>query len=162
MRRAAGSRHSVLRRMGSNFSTLSAPNTPASASIWTGAIGPSSIWTARCNRECSASSLFPTMVLYLPKLCDHLPSCDRYNLNEMSFRMLIVAQNSTRIALNRPSATFRLPELEYLLMIFIALANQLVRYKLTEANVSPYVQSAAGATSFVPPTLSSSLCANIT
>jgi hypothetical protein len=39
-----------------------------------------------------------------------------------------------------------------LLLNLTALANQLARYKLAEADVSAYLQSAAVATAFVPPT----------
>jgi len=45
----------------------------------------------------------------------------------------------------------KLPELEYVLLNFTTLANQLARYKLVERDVSTYAQSAAGATTFVPP-----------
>jgi hypothetical protein len=48
-------------------------------------------------------------------------------------------------------------ELEYLVLNLIALANQMARYKLAEADVSVYVQSAAGATTFVPPNQSACL-----
>ena len=56
-----------------------------------------------------------------------------------------------RFALDRTSVNLRLPELAYLVLNLIALANHLVRYKLAETDKSTYVQSAAGATSFVPP-----------
>ena len=69
----------------------------------------------------------------------------------MSFRMQTVAGNSTRISLDHTSLTLRLHELEYLMLNFTALANQMVRYKLAETDVSSDVQNAAGATTFVPP-----------
>jgi hypothetical protein len=72
------------------------------------------------------------------------------------FRIQTVAENSARIALDRSSVSLRLPELEYLLLNLTTLANQLARYKLAEADVSAYVQSAAGATTYVPST--ESLC----
>jgi hypothetical protein len=75
----------------------------------------------------------------------------------MSFRMQTVAGNSARITLDNTSLTLRLHELEYLVLKFSALANQMARHKLAEADVSSYVQSAAGATTFVPPNESSCL-----
>ena len=62
------------------------------------------------------------------------------------------AENSAKIALYWTFVTLRLPELEYLLFNLTALANQLGRYKLAEANISAYLQSAAKALAFVPPT----------
>ena len=69
----------------------------------------------------------------------------------MSFRMQTVAEISARIALDHTSLTLRLHELEYLVLNLTTLPNQMARYKLAEADVLAYVQSAAGATSFVPP-----------
>jgi len=60
----------------------------------------------------------------------------------MSFRMQTVEENSARIALDQTSFTFRLHELEYLLLNLTTLANQMARYKLDKADVSTYVQSA--------------------
>jgi hypothetical protein len=77
----------------------------------------------------------------------------------MSFRMQTVAGNSARITLDHKSLTLRLRELEYLVLNLTALANQMARYKLAEPGVSAYVQSAAGATTYVPPNESS--CLNV-
>ena len=60
----------------------------------------------------------------------------------MSYRTQTVAENSARIALDRTSVTLRLPELKYLLVNLTTLANQLVWYKLDEADVSAYMQNA--------------------
>jgi hypothetical protein len=68
-----------------------------------------------------------------------------------------VAGNSARITLDHTSLTLRLHELEYLVLNLTALANQMARYKLAEADVSAYVQSAAGATTFAPPNQSACL-----
>jgi hypothetical protein len=70
--------------------------------------------------------------------------------------MQILAEYYSRIILDRTSITLKLPELEYLLLNLTTLTNQLARYKLFEGEVSIYVQSAAGATAFVPP--SESVC----
>lgn len=66
--------------------------------------------------------------------------------------MQVVAENSARIALERTSITLGLPELEYLLLNFTTPTNQLGRNKMAEIDVSAYLQCAAGATTFVPPT----------
>ena len=55
------------------------------------------------------------------------------------------------------SVTLNLSELEYMMLNLTALSNNLARYKLAEADISAYVQSAAGATTFVPPTESACL-----
>ena len=87
-------------------------------------------------------SLVSTLALHLPKLCEHLARGERYRCNEMSYRTQTVAENSARIALDRTSVTLRLPELKYLLVNLTTLANQLVWYKLDEADVSAYMQNA--------------------
>jgi argininosuccinate lyase len=69
----------------------------------------------------------------------------------MSFRMQTVVENPARIALDRIFITLRLPELEYLLLNLTALANQLALFTTAEADVFVYLQSSAGAASFVPP-----------
>jgi hypothetical protein len=61
---------------------------------------------------------------------------ERCKCNEMSLRIQTIAQNSARFALDHTSVTFRLPELEYLLLNLSALANQLARYKLAKADLS--------------------------
>ena len=55
----------------------------------------------------------------------------------MSFRMQIVAENSTKIALDRTSVTLKLTDLQYLLLNLAELTNRLARYRLAEAEVSP-------------------------
>ena len=72
--------------------------------------------------------------------------------------MQTVAQYSARIALDRTSVTLKLPVFEYLVPNLTTLANQLALYKLSETEVSAYVQSAAGETTFVPRTESAFLC----
>ena len=62
----------------------------------------------------------------------------------MSFRMQTIAETSARIALNHTSVTLRLQELEDLVLNLTTLAHQMARYKLTEVDVSAFVQSAAG------------------
>ena len=62
-----------------------------------------------------------------------------------------VAGNSARITLDHTSLILRLHEREYLVLNLTALANQMLQYKLAVADVSTYVQSAAGATTSVPP-----------
>jgi hypothetical protein len=96
-------------------------------------------------------SLIPTLTLHLAKLCEHLVRSEQYMCNEMSSRMQTVAENSARIALDHTSVTLRLHELENLVLNLTTLAHQMARYKLAEVDVSAYVQSAAGATTFVPP-----------
>jgi hypothetical protein len=68
----------------------------------------------------------------------------------MSFRIQTVAENSARITVDHTTLTLRLHELEYLVLNLTTLANQMTRYELAEADVSAYVHSAAGATTFVP------------
>ena len=68
------------------------------------------------------------------------------------FRVQTVPENAARVAFDRTSVTFKLPKFEYVILNFTELSNQLARYKLSEADVSAYVQSAAGATTFVPST----------
>jgi hypothetical protein len=65
--------------------------------------------------------------------------------------MQTVAENSAKISLNWTSITLRLPKLKYLLLNLTAVANHLVRYKLAEYDVFEYMQSATGATYFIPP-----------
>jgi hypothetical protein len=55
---------------------------------------------------------------------------------------MTVMENSARIALDPTSITLGLPVLEYLLLNLTALANQLVRFKMAETEVSAYAQSA--------------------
>jgi hypothetical protein len=85
-------------------------------------------------------------------MCEHLTEGEPYRDNYMSFRMKTVAENSARISIDRTSITLILPKIEYLLINLTALANQLAQYRLAEADVSAYVQIAAGATTFVPST----------
>ena len=54
----------------------------------------------------------------------------------MSFRMQTAVENSARIALDRTSVTFKLPEIEYLMLNLAAQSNQLARYELAKAEVS--------------------------
>jgi hypothetical protein len=75
----------------------------------------------------------------------------------MFFLMQSVLKNSATIAPYWTSVTLRPPELDHLLLNLTAVANQLARYKLTVSDVSPYVQSAVGASAFVPPTESGCL-----
>ena len=103
-------------------------------------------------------SLIPTVVLKLPKLCDYMIRGEQYKCNEMSYRMQTVAGNSARITLDHTSLRLRLHELEYIELNITALVNQMARYKLVESDVSTYVQSAAGATTFVRPNQSACLC----
>ena len=100
---------------------------------------------------CLVSITIPTLALHLPKLCGHLLRGEQYKCNQMAFRMRTVAENSASIALDHMSITLNLHELEYLLLNLTSLANQMTRYILAEADVSAYLQSAAGATTFVPP-----------
>jgi hypothetical protein len=95
--------------------------------------------------------LIPTLALHLPKLCEHLVGGEQFKCKEVSFRMQTAANNSARVIFDHASITFRLPELEYLVRNLTTLANQLARYKLSEANVLTYAQSVVGATSFVSP-----------
>jgi hypothetical protein len=69
----------------------------------------------------------------------------------MSFRMQTVAENSTRIVLDHTVLTLRLDEIEYLVPNLTTLTNQMARYKLAEAAALVYVESAAGAKTFVLP-----------
>ena len=71
--------------------------------------------------------------------------------------MQTVAENSARIVLDLTSITLRLHDLEYIVLNLTTLANQMARYRLAEADVSAYVQIAAGAASFVSPKESSCL-----
>jgi hypothetical protein len=54
----------------------------------------------------------------------------------MSFRVQTVAGISARITLHHTSLPLMLYELEYLLLNLTALANQMARYKLAEADIS--------------------------
>ena len=65
--------------------------------------------------------------------------------------MQTVAENLARIALDRTPLTLSLHELQYLVLNLTSLVNQMARYNLSEAVVSAYVQSVAGARTFVPP-----------
>ena len=56
------------------------------------------------------------------------------------------------ITLDRASIALNLSVFKYMLLNFSTLANQLTRYKLAEADVTAYVQSAVEATVFFPPT----------
>jgi hypothetical protein len=58
--------------------------------------------------------------------------------------------------LDQTSVTFRLHGLVSLVLNLTTLANQIARHKLAETDVSAYVQSAARATTFVPPKQSAS------
>jgi hypothetical protein len=75
----------------------------------------------------------------------------------MSFRMQTVPGNSGRITLDHTSLTLRPHELEYVVLNLTALANQMARYQLAEADLSAYVHSGAEATTFVPPNQSACL-----
>ena len=96
--------------------------------------------------------LISILALHLPKLCEYLTRFELYKCNEMSFRVQTLTEYSARIALDRTPITLKLPKLEYMLLSVTMLANQLARYKLPEANLSTHVQSATGATAFVPHT----------
>jgi hypothetical protein len=115
----------------------------------------------RCKASASslAPSLIPTLVLHLPKLCEYLVRGKQYTCNKMSFRMQTVAEKLARITLDHASLTLRLHELVYLVLNLTSLANQMGRYKLAEADVLAYVQSAAGAATFIPPKEAVCLCA---
>jgi len=102
-------------------------------------------------------SLVSTLALHLPRLCENLARGERYMCTEMSFWMQTVAEKAAIIAFDRTSVTLNVPEFEYLMLNLTALSNQLARYKLAEADVSAYVQSSAGPTTFVRPTKSASL-----
>jgi hypothetical protein len=95
--------------------------------------------------------LFPTVARHTPKLCEHLVRGEQYKCDELSFRVQTAANNSARVIFERASITLKLYELEYLMRNLPTLANQLARYKLSEADVLTYAQNVVGATNFVPP-----------
>jgi hypothetical protein len=78
------------------------------------------------------------------------------------FWMQTVTEYSAGIALDQTSVTLRLPDLEYLVLNLNTLANQMARYNVVEADVTAYVQSAAGAKAFIPPAESACLFVNVT
>jgi hypothetical protein len=98
-----------------------------------------------------APSLVSALSLHLPNLCYHMLRGERYRCNEMSFRMVTVADDQAKVSLNWAAVTLGLLELEYLLLNPPTIATQLDIYQLAEADVCEYVRLAAGSKDFVSP-----------
>jgi hypothetical protein len=98
-----------------------------------------------------AASFVSALSVHLPNQCDHMLRGERYRCNEMSFRIVTVADDQAKVCLDRAVVTLGLLELEYLLLNLPTPTAQLERYRLGESDVREYVRRAAGSKDVLPP-----------